>query len=525
MQTKNRGPLRHQTTTITAGVSPSFALCACLVATFANINCGGSGGGSSATIPTVSQDTTRNAKVFTNGEDLEIAVLPVKIDNKSDYLVQVRGTESEINGLVFPAIAKKNGDTKGYQIMLHGEAFWPIRENLRDANRPTRSATLPEDYRKNYRVYPDDEKAKSLDKDAMVSTFVSQMKDGTLPKVQAWNRAERQTLAETELAKTAEGATEACGQTITSKVDWNSVTDQHMKDLSISAHCEEGVEVFEKLCKRFPDMNTRLGGPQTVTCSFAEADKDKGLSGSGGKYTWGMVESNASQKAWATGMTTFNYDKLVAEGPKGLMLYVDRSGKHDQLYAGKKGKLALQRMDHNGYVFGGSRNGRLQYDSAEWELKCGKKQVKLSELSTEKKTAFLEKADVGGLGFDREPMYLARDSAGTYYYVDRLVKQKGGKDYKVYMGRKGAAKPTALKDIVDDSRGLIFETKKGDLRLVVTDYGNGDYSNAQGASWERGGKGKPKPLTVLPVIDNLKLIFEELGAYDGRNWSTVCDQI
>ena len=110
---------------------------------------------------------------------------------------------------------------------------------------------------------------------------------------------------------------------------------------------------------------------------------------------------------------------------------------------------------------------------------------------------------------------MARDSRGVYYYVDQRIKEAGGEDYRVYVGRKGVAKLSALKDIVNDSEGTIFETEKGDLRLIV--------SRRQKASWNQGNSSKK--LTLLDPNKNLDLIYNKLGAYDGEPLGSICHEI
>ena len=109
---------------------------------------------------------------------------------------------------------------------------------------------------------------------------------------------------------------------------------------------------------------------------------------------------------------------------------------------------------------------------------------------------------------------LARDDKGTYYYVDRMREPEGNKNFRVFIGQRGAMKPAKMKNIVSDSEGDIFYTKKGELRLVL------DKSEQ---TWAKGKK--QTKLTVLPVEDNVVLIYSELGVYTGQSLGTPCDDI
>ena len=84
----------------------------------------------------------------------------------------------------------------------------------------------------------------------------------------------------------------------------------------------------------------------------------------------------------------------------------------------------------------------------------------------------------------------------------------------MHVGPKGALKLQEMKDIVSDSEGEIFSTKKGDLRLVV--------DKAVSPLWIEGTKKKVE-LRVVPITENLPMIYNELGVYSGARLGTPCD--
>jgi len=112
----------------------------------------------------------------------------------------------------------------------------------------------------------------------------------------------------------------------------------------------------------------------------------------------------------------------------------------------------------------------------------------------------------------RQAQFLARDDTGTYYYVDRLRDEHGGKGHRIFVGPKGALKEMPMTNIVSDSVGEIYSTKKGELRFIVS-------QNA--AQWVRGAV--KTELTIVPVEDNVKMIYGDLGVYEGT-LGTPCDE-
>lgn len=140
----------------------------------------------------------------------------------------------------------------------------------------------------------------------------------------------------------------------------------------------------------------------------------------------------------------------------------------------------------------------------------------LTELTGDKAKAVVEKAQFLSTGLMYVSTLLARDNTGTYYYVDHLIKQYGGKGYRVFIGKRGAMKLTPLADVAADSAGEVFATKNGELRLV---HGGGQASSAE---WVRG-SGQPQVLTVLDTDVNSALIYSDLGIYTFLG--TICDNV
>jgi hypothetical protein len=111
----------------------------------------------------------------------------------------------------------------------------------------------------------------------------------------------------------------------------------------------------------------------------------------------------------------------------------------------------------------------------------------------------------------RQAQALARDDAGNYYFVDRMRDEFGGKGHRIFAGPKGGLKEMPMVNVVSDSVGEIYATKRGELRFVT--------SSAE-ALWIKGAA-KSK-LTLIPVSENVDLIYGDLGVYDG-SLGTPCD--
>lgn len=145
---------------------------------------------------------------------------------------------------------------------------------------------------------------------------------------------------------------------------------------------------------------------------------------------------------------------------------------------------------------------------------CGERPAKLEIVADADTKALLEHATLKPPGASRLPHALARDDRAVYYYVDRGSTKETERNFRLFVGKKGAMKLQKMTDVASDSDGQIFATKTGSLRLVV---------GSKESLWIAGKK--RQPLLVLPVAENYRMIFTELGIYDGLRLGTPCDDL
>ncbi len=160
--------------------------------------------------------------------------------------------------------------------------------------------------------------------------------------------------------------------------------------------------------------------------------------------------------------------------------------------------------------------GGFGWKNGEWSVQCADRKTILQQVPMDaaKKLAADAKFIYGT--WDRHAHGLARDNAGTYFFVDRGVGEKA-KNFRVFMGPRGRLKPIPLTNVVSDSEGDIFATKEGTLRLIL---GRGEKSES---TWIKGKT--TNRLVVLPLDDNRKMIYTDLGIYTGQRLGTPCDDL
>ena len=160
----------------------------------------------------------------------------------------------------------------------------------------------------------------------------------------------------------------------------------------------------------------------------------------------------------------------------------------------------------------------MRDDGRVYELSCGKRTVPLTVVAEADLKRLVDGATFLSPRWTRRPERLMRDDAGNYFFVDRLRTEDSHdrRDFRVFRGPRGKMKQLPLKDIVDDSEGTIFATKDGTLRLISS-----SSSDRPILKWIVGKK--ETSLIDVPLEDNARMIYLDLGPYSGQPLGTPCD--
>ncbi len=170
-------------------------------------------------------------------------------------------------------------------------------------------------------------------------------------------------------------------------------------------------------------------------------------------------------------------------------------------------------------VLDGWRRSFDRKEGSIFELQCDERLSKLTQVPAAEARTLLAAAQFLKPRWKYRAYALARDDSGRYYYVDVPREPDNSKAFRLYMGKKNELKPLKMTNVVSDSKGDIFATRSGELRLVIPKGGEGEREPV----WIKGKK--KTPLTWVPIEDNGNLIYVELGVYTGQALGTPCDDL
>jgi hypothetical protein len=218
---------------------------------------------------------------------------------------------------------------------------------------------------------------------------------------------------------------------------------------------------------------------------------------------------------------------VLSDGKKHYIAIIPFGDFYAHFYYGDGQHFFAQR------VSGGGANGKEAWDRIFWEprvkapwqggvgfakgkytVQCGDRATELQPLAADEQTKLLDAAAFFGPLWLHQAYSLSRDNKGNYYFVDRLREPENNKNFRLYAGPRGNLKLLKMTNVVSDSQGDIFTTKKGELRLVL---------DRKKPSWFQG-KAETE-LINLPLDDNRVMIYTDLGVYAGQRLGTPCDDL
>jgi hypothetical protein len=228
-------------------------------------------------------------------------------------------------------------------------------------------------------------------------------------------------------------------------------------------------------------------------------------------------------------------DRLAAWADEAghLIVTVPFAGMDAPFYWGDARRLFQMRLR------GGGQEGKVAFDRLFWEprarvpaeamfevrqgrgrLTCGHRAIPMRQVPPGELAGRLKDAHFFATRWRRLPQVLARDDAGTYYYVDVArgadgTARRERPEYELYVGRKGRLTRLELEDTLSDGGGQLFVSRAGRLEVKRPRGG------AVEATWLTGSE--RKALTWLEADDHGPLIYSELGVYGTEPLGTPCD--
>ncbi len=463
----------------------------------------------------------RRSTRLKNPEGVQAYVVPVT--SKSDptlrdhYLLRITGSDSPNDGLVVLAQRRTTYKRTLYVAQLAGESFDVLR-----VEKATPTHWHGRAYQFQQKLNPLEATQDAFDPEELVR-LRSEQRGSKLREIEAESRADIERWQNAFHKKELEAVVAACGP-FKSSIDWSTVDKEWPAQFSIAEACRLPLKTLQDFCELYPSSVADRSEKFSLRCKFT-GDPRKVASGGLSKEgpTSLVYTPGKSNDLWKPLMQAlrveFHEDEQVLR--LGSLHFIIKYGLPSKRLSYGDGKTFYLLRDQDAsyreafdWLEGGQR-GQIALEDGRWSLYCGRNGRQLEALAGKERQAVLDAAVYATeLPWKHTEHFLARDSRGTYYYVDKYKSEFGGGHYRVFIGRKGQMKLSKLVGLVEDNEGTLFSTAKGDLRLIID-------RGSMSAIWIRGKKSTS--LTTVDIGASAKLIYDDLGVYYGEKVGFVCN--
>jgi hypothetical protein len=504
-----------------------------------------------------------SVKVYAGARGEQVAVLLLDPPEAGNAVIRFSGTGSALDGLALPCKRSMDDRQDLYTAGWHGRQISFVQVNRRGGGERWELYRLGQ-LNQGLPLHLDDAATRALQPEEVLALHRKQLGDGTLTKFASFHRAEEQADHERTLAESVAAAEKACGAKMPTSIDWKTVSDDMLKHYSISSFCSSPISALTTLCRRTP-LGAQLlrDKVKSVTCHFGDKAQ--------------LAVAN-NRLDWTTSVNAYNLDQLAQTQLEGIevaapttvngaepppwgdghtlgqrielaraVVCTNGKGHYAVLTPSAEGGPRIYWGDGKSFVrvpvadlLGASmfldprflnptanpdfRGADVRlFSSVDFDesaracsARCGTRKVPLKLVEGNDAASLLTAAAWQPALLRHVPHALTRDDRGTYYYVDKGSTPETEKAFRLFVGQKGAMQRQKMTNVVSDSKGEIFSTKKGDLRFIVG-------PNGTDSTWIEGPR--QTRLIAVPVQENLNMIYTELGIYSGERFGTPCDNL
>lgn len=237
-------------------------------------------------------------KVYAGSEGESVAIISLtgpESQEGKQVLLYVQGTNSEFDGKALLHTFKEWNKNADYITQYRGEDFYTLV--MREARGNKRHELWVPGKRDAIKVAYDEKRTQALKPEALYAQHQKQKADGTLSKLAAFNRKERETGNEQSFVDELKQTNEACGTQLTASIDWKSVSDELIKKYSVSSYCANPLSSLRRLCDSTVGKKTIQAKVKKLSCQFGSELK---LAIQNGSVSWTTAPEEANQEAFAT---------------------------------------------------------------------------------------------------------------------------------------------------------------------------------------------------------------------------------
>ncbi len=237
-------------------------------------------------------------KVYSGSEGESVAVIPLTTPGpkgEKQAVLYVQGTDSEYDGKAMLHSLDEQSRGFNYITQYKGEDFYTLQ--MRENYGSKRYELWVPGRSKEISVSFDEKRTQALKAEDIYNQYEKLKKDGTLARMAAYNRKERETQQQTGFTEVVKAMNDACGTKVTATIDWKSVTDDIIKKYSIASYCGNPLEALKDLCATPVGKRVISAKVKSFTCQFGPELK---LDVKAGAVSFTTQQDAPNQEEYAT---------------------------------------------------------------------------------------------------------------------------------------------------------------------------------------------------------------------------------
>ncbi|WP_328189803.1 hypothetical protein [Marinobacter sp. OP 3.4] len=201
--------------------------------------------------------------------DLEAAVVHTADDSQA--LVKLSGVNHPLDGVVMLAeIEEREDSSRAYRaevdgkmrsLVVYASSYWA----------PTDYTAYVPGQQEPYAVKADEERSAQINLDELMAQYEQQKNEGVQAELARFDRGKALQRQQSALQAIDESASKVCGSPVTTRVDWEALTNEQLNSLSISGYCGQVAAEMEYLCLSDDGFKERVREISEVDCGFADS--------------------------------------------------------------------------------------------------------------------------------------------------------------------------------------------------------------------------------------------------------------
>lgn len=212
---------------------------------------------------------SKYARVYKGGEGAVVTLIPLSPETEKKALIKVSGIDTEVDGLVLLYDLEDQGSDEAYVMIYDGSRVARVRSNKESWTQST-TLYLP-NKRDGIEIGYDEKASKAVKTDAILKLYLTQNVKKIQEGLAQFKRDKHVKETDADIGEKAKQASNACGSNIKASIDWKSISDDYLKELSITAFCGSPLEGLITLCNEAPaNKKTLTAKIEQVNCTMGD---------------------------------------------------------------------------------------------------------------------------------------------------------------------------------------------------------------------------------------------------------------